>query len=129
LVGEIFVGEADLTIRVQPSADGDDDEVAEITRRLRGELLDLDVESADPIAGPSAPGGAKGLETLLGWIAVRLGKEALPPVVRAVVNFATRSGHKIEITIDGDTLKVNGVTSAQQERIIDEFFDRHRVGT
>lgn len=123
------MGQADLTVRVQPLADSDDEEVADVTRRLRAQLLDLDVESVEPVGDPSAAAGAKGLETLLGWLAVGLGKEALPTVIRAVATWATRSGHNVEVTINGDTLKVRGVTSAQQERIIDEFLDRHHAGT
>lgn len=79
----------------------------------------------DPVADTSEPEGAKGLETLIGWLAVRLGKEGLRAVIAAVVNWATRSGHSIVVTIDGDVLKVSGVTSAQQERVINDFLARH----
>jgi hypothetical protein len=49
-------------------------------------------------------------------------------VVGAVVSWATRTGHSVEVTIEGETLKVNGVTSAQQERIINEYLARHAAG-
>lgn len=119
----------DLVLQVEPAPDGDDGEVAELTQRLRAQLLELDVDSVDPIADTSEVAGAKGLETLVGWLAVRLGKEGLRTAVAAVVNWATRTGHNVEVSYDGDVLKVSGVTSAQQERIINDFLDRHAPST
>jgi hypothetical protein len=115
----------DLILQVEPAPDSDVEEVAELTQRLRDELLGLDVESVDPIDGPAQPTGAKGLETLVGWLTVRLGKEALRTAVGAVVSWATRTGHNVEVSYHGDVLKVTGVTSAQQERIINDFLARN----
>ena len=116
---------ADVVLRVQPWSDGDDAELADLTQRLRTRLLDLDVDAVDPVADISPAEGAKGLETLIGWLAVRLGKEALRTVIGEVVDWATRAGHTVEVSYDGDSLKVSGVTSAQQERIINDFLARH----
>jgi hypothetical protein len=46
-------------------------------------------------------------------------------VIAAVAGWAARTRHDVEMTWDGDTLKVSGVTSAQQERIINDFLARH----
>lgn len=116
---------ADVVLRVEVSPDGDDAELARATQRLRAHLLDLDVDAVDPVADPSQPAGAKGLETLIGWLAVRLGKEALRKVVGEVVVWATRTNNTIEVTYNGDSLKVSGVTSAQQERLINDFLTRN----
>jgi hypothetical protein len=116
----------DVVLKVQPASDGDDAELAELTQRLRSRLLGLDVDAVDPIADTSPPAeGAKGLEALAGWLAVRLGKEALRQVIGQVVEWATRTNHTVEISYQGDTLKVTGVTSDQQERLINDFLDRH----
>ena len=117
-----------LMVHVYPSRDGDDEEVAALAQRLRTQLLELDVDSVESVAGVSPEEGAKGLETLIGWLAVRLGKEGLRTVVAAVVGWATRTGHSIEITCDGETLKVSAVTSEQQERIINDYLARHAPG-
>ena len=71
----------DVVLRVQPTLDRDDSELADLTRRLRTRLLDLDVEGVDPVADTLQPEGAKGLETLIGWLTVRLGKEMLRKVI------------------------------------------------
>lgn len=114
-----------LVLQVQQLPDGDDEELSELTQQLRAQLLELDVDSVDLVAGTSAPGGAKGLETFIGWLAVRFGKEGLRTVIAAVAGWAARTRHDVEMTWDGDTLKVSGVTSAQQERIINDFLARH----
>jgi hypothetical protein len=115
----------DLVLHIQPTPNGDDEELAGLTQRLRAQLLDLDVDSVDPVADASTAEGAKGLEALIGWLAVRLGKEGARTVIASVVNWATRTGHNIEVSYNGDVLKVSGVTSAQQERVINDFLARH----
>lgn len=116
---------ADVILQVQGGPDDDDAEIAGLTQRLRGQLLDLDVESVDPVADITESVGAKGLEALIGWLAVRFGKEGLRTVVAAVANWATRTGHNVEVVYGDDVLKVSGVTSAQQERLINDFLARH----
>jgi hypothetical protein len=116
---------ADVVLRVQPWSDGDDTELANLTQRLRTQLLELDVDAVDPVSNTSQPEGAKGLETLIGWLAVRLGKEALRTVIGEVVDWATRTNHTVEVCYQGKSLKVSGVTSAQQERIINDFLTGH----
>jgi hypothetical protein len=120
---------ADVIIQVQGAPDDDDVEIAGLTQRLRAQLLDLDVESVDPVTDATAPVGAKGLEALIGWLAVRFGKEGLRTVLGAVVSWATRTGHNVEVVYGGDVLKVSGVTSAQQERLINDFLARHAPGS
>jgi hypothetical protein len=114
-----------VVLQLEPPAGSGDEELTELTQLLRARLLDLDVGSVDPIADTSKPEGSKGLEPLIGWLAVRLGKEALRTVVGAVVEWATRTSHVVEVSYGGDVLKVTGVTSAQQERVINDFLARH----
>jgi hypothetical protein len=42
-----------------------------------------------------------------------------------MTGWATRTRHDVEMTWDGDTLKVSGATSVQKERIINDFLARH----
>jgi len=117
-----------LILQVQPTSDGDDDELAKVAQRLRSQLLLMDVDSVEPLtdtADSDVAKGEKGLEALVGWLAVRLGTEGLRAVVGAVVSWATRTGHCVEVTYGDDVLKVCGVTSAQQERLINDFLVRH----
>jgi hypothetical protein len=116
---------ATLVLRVQPDADGNDEELAELAGRLRVQLLHLDVDSVDPVADDREAARAKGPEALVGWLAVHLGTEGIRTVIATVIGWATRTGHDVEISYGGDTLKVTGVTAAQQERVINDFLARH----
>ena len=116
---------ADIVLRVQPRPDGDDAELASLTQRLRTQLLDLDVDAVDPVADTSQPAGAKGLETLIGWLAVRLGRETLRTVIGGVVDWATRTNNTVEITYQNKSLKVSRATAAQQERLINDFLTHY----
>ena len=48
-----------LVVQVQQLPDGDDEELSELTQQLRAQLLELDVDSVDLVAGTSAPGVAR----------------------------------------------------------------------
>ncbi|MEW2083988.1 hypothetical protein [Streptomyces sp. NPDC005283] len=122
-----FVG---LSVRVQPFPDDDPEELAEITGRLREELLDLDVMAVDPVSEATEPQHAKGLATVVGWLAVHLrAADALRGVVQAVRGWTGRTDRVVEVSLGGDTLKVTGVTSAQQELIISAWLARHAADT
>jgi len=54
-----------------------------------------------------------------------LGRAALAAMVAKVRDRVTRNGRKVEVTIDGDTVKVTGATAAQQEQIISVWLARH----
>jgi len=115
----------DLILQIEPASDGDDEELAKLTQRLRRQLLETDVDSVEPLTDTEGSDRAKGLEAVAGWLAVRFGKEGLRAVMGAVVSWATRTGHSVEVHYGGDVLKVSGVTSAQQERLVNDFIDHH----
>jgi hypothetical protein len=119
-----------LHVQVQSLPDGDPEELAEITGRLRTELLDLDVMAVDPMTDPTEPAHAKGLATVVGWLAIQLRTaEGLRAVVNAVRGWAGRTDRVVEISLGGDTLKVTGATSAQQELLISAWLARHAADT
>ena len=107
--------------------DADRETVDELSRNLRNELLDLDVDSVtQPVAG-AAPEGSKGLELVaIGALLVQV-KNSLP-VVTAVVS-AVRSwlqrgsspGRSLKVTVDGRTLELTAATVEQQQQIVEEF--------
>ncbi|MFC6022242.1 hypothetical protein ACFP2T_39560 [Plantactinospora solaniradicis] len=124
---------ADLVVRVIPAdgdqEDGEREELAGLARRLRAELLDLDVELVEPLTEDTAPEGAKGLSSLAGVLGVRLGVAGLRVVVARVREWASRNGRTVEVTIDGDTVKVTGATAQQQEQLVNVWLARHAPGS
>jgi hypothetical protein len=119
-----------LILQVLPAADSDEEELADLTRELRAELLGLDAASVVPLAAEAPPEGAKGVDgTMAGWLAAQFGTlDGMRAVVAAVRAWASRTGRTVEVSIGGDVLKVTGVTSQQQGEIIDSWLARHGSG-
>ena len=118
-----------LIVQVLPAADSDAEELADLAAGLRAELLDLDEVLITPYAADPAPAGAKGLGTLAGWLVTQFGSlDGLRVVVAAVRGWVGRTGRTVEVSIDGDVLKLTGATSQQQEKIVDAWLARHAPG-
>jgi hypothetical protein len=121
--------ELSLILRVEAEPNADPEALAEMGGRLRAEILELDVRSARPLTAGDAPPGARAAElAVLGGLLVSLAKspETLKAVVGAVQGWlAGQRARSVEIEVDGDVLKVNGISSAEQQRLIDLFVERH----
>src|SRR6478609_4864017 len=108
-----------VTLGVQQVPDGGTDELLELTELLRRELLELDVDSVEPVDESSGPDQAKGLAVMAGWLAVQLGSvDRLRSLLRAVFAWTARTHREVEVNFGGDVLKVSGVNAEQQETII-----------
>lgn len=120
---------SELVIELQAAPDADDEELAELTSRLRAELLDLDVEAVKPATAGQAPADAKGIGlAAIGGLIVRfaLRPDVLRDVVSGVRSWANRPrSSSVKLTLDGDTCEVTGQRSAEQERLIDLWIARH----
>lgn len=107
--------------------DADPATLDELTRTLRTELLDLDVDSiTQPPASP-APEGSKGLELVaIGALLVQV-KNSIPVItsvvsaVRSWLQRGTSPGRSLKITVDGRTLELTAATAEQQQQIVEEF--------
>lgn len=125
----VVVDGSNLIVRVDPGGDGDREEVAGLVRRLRAELLELDVELVEPVTEATAPPGAKGLAGLAGALSVRLGAAGLKLVLAKVRDWVTRNGRSVEVSIDGDMIKITGATAQQQEQLVGVWLARHAPGS
>src|SRR5437588_10102363 len=118
-----------LGIQLDAGADADEHEMDELTARLRRQLLELDVESVDRVRAGEAPPGTRGLDVMvLGGLLVTLSKspELLKMVTGVVQSWvAGRQGRSVELQVAGETLKVTGVSSEEQQRLINLFVGRH----
>jgi hypothetical protein len=118
-----------LILQVLPVADSDVEELADLAAELHAELLGVDGASVAPVRAEAAPAGAKGLGDVAGWLVAQFGTlDGLRALVAAVRGFAARTGRTIVVDIGGDRLEVTGVTSRQQEQIIDAWLARHGSG-
>lgn len=123
------VGRAELRVTVQATADTDTEELAQLTNRLRDELLSLDVDTIHLASGGDAPDSSKGIDLLAaGGLVVRfaLRQELLQSVIDGIRSWLARQhARSIKLTLDGDSLELTGVSSAQQDRLVELWVMRH----
>ncbi|MEU6427219.1 caspase family protein [Microbispora sp. NPDC046973] len=116
-----------LTIHIGEE-DADPHELEDLTARLRAELLEIDVVTAQAERGAPPPPGARAvLSFSLGGLVVSLaGTELLAAVVSAVTAWLARNQHRsAKLTIDGDAIELTGVPSGEQRRLTDLWVRRH----
>jgi hypothetical protein len=119
--------EWDVLVSLAESASVESEDAPMLLRRLRTELLELDVAEVLPLAAGAVPPAAKSVSAVLGMLGVRLGGVALKAVALRAWDWVTRSGAGtgIEISIDGDVLKLTNPTTEQQEKLFEVWLVRH----
>jgi hypothetical protein len=121
-----------LAVHLQAEQEAAPEELYELTERLRRELLGLEVADVRRAAGAAAPDGARGLDVeALGTLLVSIvtAPEALRVVVGTIRDWLGRSrARSVRLEIDGDVLHVTGLSSEDQERLIDSWLARRTGG-
>jgi hypothetical protein len=96
-----------LILQVLPGQDSDAEELADLGDQLREELLEFDLSSVAPLPADEVPPGARGIGQVAGWLVAQFGTlDALRAVIYGVRAWAARTQRTVEITMDGDTLKL-----------------------
>ena len=123
------VGRGELTVEVEAAADADAEELAQLTNRLRDELLGLDVDTVYSACGGEAPDSSKGIDLLAaGRLVVKfvLRHDLLQSIIDSVRSWLGRQhARSIKLTLDGDSLELTGVSSAEQDRLVELWVMRH----
>lgn len=119
----------ELSVELQAGPDADAEELTELAGRLRAELLDLDVDTVQQPERGEAPEGSKGVGLLAaGELVVRLATspEVLASIIAGVRSWLGRNRvRSVRLTLDGDALDVSGLSSAEQDRLVDLWVARH----
>lgn len=132
-MGESTAGTLDLEIHLGTPGEMDAEELDELTAALCRELLEVGVvqDVTRPGEGP-APPGSKGLELVaIGSLIVTLVKSAggLKAVTGAIQAWLSgQPKRSVTLTLGGDTIVVEGMSSVDQQRLITTFVDRHAQG-
>jgi hypothetical protein len=119
---------ATLGIQVAVGPDADAEEVVDATLQLRRELLDLDVEAVELVRAGEPPPGTRGVElAALGALVVTVGQSPLfGPVLATVRSWLAGSQQRsVTLKLDDDILELTGLSSKEQQRLADEWLDRH----
>ena len=121
----------ELLVVLEPEPGADPEETDRLGRSLRRELGSLDVDDVSPVPAGAAPHGSKGVDAasateLLVTLSASGGVFAM--VVATVKDWLARrsGGHKITLSIDGDTLELDGASPAERAELIDTFVRRHQ---
>ena len=117
-----------LGVQVVAGPDDEAAEIAEATRQLRRELLELDVVAVEiPSAGEPPPGSRAIDVAMLGALLVHLADPGMLAGVVAVVRswLSGSSKRSIKMELGGDVLELKGVSSQEQRRLTDEWLARH----
>jgi hypothetical protein len=94
---------------------------------LREELRNFgDVELAE--VPDFMPNGAKGIGSLAVLVA-SLPASGVAALFRFLRSWVTRTGRTLEVSIDGDIMKIGGATREQQDRVIEAWLDYHVSGS
>ncbi len=118
-----------IVVRLSVEAEADAEAVDSLTNQLRDQLLELDVDSVVPVSSGEAPPDTRAIDVIaLGSLLVTLAKS--PELFKALTSalqswLGGRPARSVELQIGGDTLKVSGVSSDEQQRLIQLFVDRH----
>jgi hypothetical protein len=118
-----------MTLVLHADPDLDDEGMDQLARQLRNELIQLDVDSVTAANGTHSAAGAKGDPVTLGALIVALSATGgvfttLIGTLRDWLNNHSR-GHRISVTIDGDTIEVERGSAEQQQALIEAFIRRH----
>ena len=120
------MGEAmEVLAEVLSEENEDGEDTSMWATQLLAELADVDGTTVDPLPGEERE-GSKGLGTVAGRLLAKLsGASSLRALVDVVRAFASRTGRTVEVTIDGDTLKVTGASREVQQLAIESWLARH----
>ncbi len=117
-----------LMLNINAGPETDEEELAELTQQLRKELLELDVEAVGVRAG-EAPERAKAGDSVT-WGALLVALVASGGVLTTLINtlqsWLTRhERNSVTLEIGGDKLEVTGISSEEQQRLINAWLSRH----
>lgn len=123
---------AALELSVDTVPGTDPDELEQLARSLRTELLELDVDAVEPASTGAAPEGTRAVEALMaGALIVRLARdsEALTSLVRTVRGWLGAHGdRRVRIELDGDVLELTGTSDEERQRLVEAWIERHDRG-
>src|SRR5215210_3819412 len=121
----------EVLVVLEPDPGTDPEDSERLGRQLRNELRGLDVDEVIPVAAPAAPPGAKSGATasLTEWlVTLSAGGGVFVSVIATIKDWLARrgGGHTVKLTIDGDTLELDGATQSERDELVATFVRRHQ---
>jgi hypothetical protein len=111
------------------SDDLDTEQLDDSTRRLRSELLDLDVDRVTTVSGEGAPEGTRGFDAeLVGQLVVGIGPGlvALRQLLDTLRGWRSNQRHlEISVQIGEDRLELTDASPETEKQLVNAFVMRH----
>lgn len=127
-IGECIMREnIKVKIKINEDARHDPELLDTYSRRLREEILELDVDSVEYASQADAPKGSKGIGTAVGDMILSLAPldYALSGVMGAVQSFATRNDQcGITVEIGDNRIIIDGSSPEEQQKLVDTWIKR-----
>jgi hypothetical protein len=108
--------------------EGADDQYAEeLALQLRRELLELDVDSVEPVTTEAPEGARAGLGMVAGLLEATLNPANITAVIGLVIGWVKRSPAKrsVRVELDGDVLELDNADPATLKALTEAFLARH----
>ncbi len=121
----------ELTVVLDPDPGTEPEDRERLGRQLRNELRALDVDDVSTIEGGPPPEGAKsgaGAVATEWLVTLSAGGGVFVTVIATIKDWLARrsAGHKVTLTIDGDTLELSSATPVERAELIETFVRRHQ---
>lgn len=118
-----------LILKIDAGPEADAEELEELTRKLREELAELDVKAVDLVRA-EAPARAK-VDDPATWgmllVALTASGGVITTLISTLQSWLTRHERRsVTLEIEGDKLEVTGISSEEQQRLINAWVSRHK---
>jgi len=121
-----------IILNVDAGPEADPEEIEKITRQLREEILELDVEAVDFVSAGEAPVKAKagdpvawGTLILTASVSGGIGSASAALVGMLQSWLMSQNKGRITLEIDGDKLEVEKPTLKERQQLINAWLERH----
>jgi len=117
-----------VEFRLQVALEMDEsmEESAPWAAALSQELAELDCGAIEQMYEAS-PDGAKGFAP--GLLLALVPAATVTTLFDLVRSWVVRTGRTVEVSIDGDTIKITGASEQQQDRVVEAWLARHAAGS
>ena len=122
-------GSLQVLLKVDTGPEADDSMAAGIVRNLRQHILQLEVDDVEFVPRAGTPAGAKGagFESTQLLVSIASVGGMLTKLIATLQSWLSYDQHRsVALEIAGDKLTIQGISSAEQKRLVDAWLRRHR---